>query len=443
MRILESLGLCRPEPLRPLPGHPARRRPRRARGVADRAARPGLHRRAPRRAAGAAASTAAPTASRAASSAGCTEDEGTWLGHVLEHVAIELQNVAGEQVTFGKTRGAGTPGRYHVVYEYEQEDGRPRGGPAWRCACSTRCCPRRSRPQRRGARTTSTSPRSATSFIRFAQRRALGPSTASLVRAAEERDIPWLRLNDQSLVQFGHGKYQQRIQATVTSRTSHIAVEIASDKEETNKILGDLGLPVPQQRLVQREDDAVARPRAHRLSGRGQAVQRATTAAASRSTSRDEEQVVAGLPRWRGEHAAASSSRPSSRAHDHRMLVVNGELVAVSKRVPGPRRRRRRAHDRASWSRCEPRPAPRHRPREGAHPARVRRPGRAPAGQEHGYTKRHGAGRRARSSTCARPATSRPAAPRSTSPTSSTPTTARWRCARSRRSGSTSAASTS
>ena len=76
-------------------------------------------------------------------------------------------------------------------------------------------------------------------FIRFAQRRALGPSTSSLVRAAEQRGIPWLRLNDQSLVQFGHGKYQQRIQATVTSRTSHIAVELASDKEETNKILGD------------------------------------------------------------------------------------------------------------------------------------------------------------------------------------------------------------
>ncbi len=74
-------------------------------------------------------------------------------------------------------------------------------------------------------------------FIRFAQRRALGPSTASLVRAAEARDIPWLRLNDQSLVQLGHGKYQQRIQATVTGRTSHIAVELASDKEETNKIL--------------------------------------------------------------------------------------------------------------------------------------------------------------------------------------------------------------
>ena len=94
-------------------------------------------------------------------------------------------------------------------------------------------------------------------FIRFAQRRALGPSTASLVRAAEARSIPWLRLNDQSLVQLGHGKYQQRIQATVTGRTPHIAVELASDKEETNKILASLGLPVPQQELVQNDTQAV------------------------------------------------------------------------------------------------------------------------------------------------------------------------------------------
>ena len=94
-------------------------------------------------------------------------------------------------------------------------------------------------------------------FIRFAQRRALGPSTHSLVRAAEARDIPWLRLNEQSLVQLGHGKYQQRIQATVTGRTPHISVELASDKEETNKILAGLGLPVPQQELVQSETQAV------------------------------------------------------------------------------------------------------------------------------------------------------------------------------------------
>ena len=78
-----------------------------------------------------------------------------------------------------------------------------------------------------------------------------GQYDAVVERAAEGRSIPWLRLNDQSLVQLGHGKYQQRIQATVSGRTPHIAVELASDKEETNKILASLGLPVPRQELVQ------------------------------------------------------------------------------------------------------------------------------------------------------------------------------------------------
>src|SRR5206468_8234316 len=95
------------------------------------------------------------------------------------------------------------------------------------------------------------------SLVRLAQRRAFGPSTASLVHAAEARDIPWIRLNDRSLVQLGHGKYQRRIQATVTSETRHTAVEIASDKRLTNQILADLGLPVPRQRLVYDAEEAV------------------------------------------------------------------------------------------------------------------------------------------------------------------------------------------
>src|SRR5262249_31092575 len=183
------------------------------------------------------------------------EGEGTWLGHVLEHVAIELQNIAGEEVTFGKTRSAGAPGVYTVVYEYAQRDeGIAAGELGLRLLTSL--LPETLRPA--GAVPQGWSrPEARDQFIRFAQRRALGPSTASLVRAAEERGIPWLRLNDQSLIQLGHGKYQQRVQATVTGRTPHIAVELASDKEETNKIFAGLGLPVPQQELVQSETQAV------------------------------------------------------------------------------------------------------------------------------------------------------------------------------------------
>ena len=121
------------------------------------------------------------------------EDEGTWLGHVLEHVAIELQNVAGEEVTFGKTRGTGKPGVYSVVYEYAQrEEGIEAGELALRLLTSL--LP----PELQTPRIVSEDwdwPTARDEFIRYAQRRALGPSTASLVHAAEERGIPWLRLN--------------------------------------------------------------------------------------------------------------------------------------------------------------------------------------------------------------------------------------------------------
>src|SRR5919106_4027392 len=259
-----------------------------------------------------------------------TEDEGTWMGHILEHVAIELQNVAGEPVTFGKTRSQGATGQYHVIYQYEHEDVGLEAGRLGLMLLHS-LLPAQLRPE--GA-----VPEGfdfaveRDEFIRFAQRRALGPSTAALVRAAEERRIPWIRLNDQSLIQFGHGRYQQRIQATVTSRTSHIAVELASDKEETNRILGNLGLPVPRQRLVQQEEDAAAA--AERIGypvvvkpfnanhGRGITIH---------ITAPDEARRAFEVAR---EHSRSVIVESFISGDDHRMLVIDGRLVAVSKRVP-------------------------------------------------------------------------------------------------------------
>jgi cyanophycin synthetase len=176
------------------------------------------------------------------------EDEGTWLGHVCEHTAIELQNVAGASVTFGKTRGTGDPGIYDMVYEYEEREvGLEAGSLALDLLHNL--LPENLRPEEFKAEPFDFA-EARDAFIRFAQRRALGPSTQSLVNAAKERDIPWIRLNDRSLIQLGHGRFQRRVQATVTSETHHIAVEIASDKEETARILGDLGLPVPAQHLI-------------------------------------------------------------------------------------------------------------------------------------------------------------------------------------------------
>jgi cyanophycin synthetase len=263
------------------------------------------------------------------------EDEGTWLGHVMEHVAIELQNMAGEDVTFGKTRSIDDrPGVYSVIYEYAQrEEGIEAGQLALRLLCSLLPADLRAQLDGDAVPEDWDWPEARDAFIRYAQRRALGPSTSSLVKAAESRGIPWLRLNEQSLVQLGHGKYQQRIQATVTGRTPHIAVELASDKEETNKILGSLGLPVPRQELVQSETGAIRAARRigfpvvtkpyNGNHGRGISI---------RLTS--DEEVIAGFNKAK-EISRSVIVETYLEGDDHRLLVVNGELVAATRRTPG------------------------------------------------------------------------------------------------------------
>jgi cyanophycin synthetase len=260
------------------------------------------------------------------------EDEGTWLGHVMEHVAIELQNVAGSNVTFGRTRSiAGQPGFYNMVFQYlDAEVGREASRLSLDFLHSL--LPDDIRPQD-APPTGWNFAEERDSFIRYAQARAFGPSTASLVHAAEERGIPWIRLNRQSLVQFGHGRHQQRIQATTTSRTSNIAVELASDKEETNKILRDLGLPVPMQKLVRRAQDAVRaaesigfpvvlKPLAGN-HGRGVSINLKTA---------EEIEVAFEKALEHGRNVIVESYLEG---YDHRLLVVNGKLVAAAKRMPG------------------------------------------------------------------------------------------------------------
>ncbi|MBA3659176.1 MAG: cyanophycin synthetase [Gemmatimonadales bacterium] len=260
-----------------------------------------------------------------------TEGDGTWMGHILEHVAIELQNVAGEHVTFGKTRSNGPRGHYYVIYQYEQEEVGPEAGRLGLTLLHSLLPPELRCEGDLPAHFDWAVARD--EFIRFTQRRALGPSTAALVRAAEERGIPWIRMNEQSLIQLGHGRFQQRIQATITGRTPHVSVELASDKEETNRLLGNLGLPVPKQRLVQEVEDAVAA--AERVGypvvvkpynanhGRGVSIGLTTA-----------EEVRAGFETAR-EHSRSVIVESFIRGDDHRMLVVNGKLVAVSRRVPG------------------------------------------------------------------------------------------------------------
>ncbi len=262
------------------------------------------------------------------------EDGGTWMGHIWEHVAIELQNVAGAEVTFGKTRGAGPDGVYNMIYQFEEERV---GLEAGRLAINLL---RHLLPDELVEEDERTEDfdfeEERDNFIRSAQRRALGPSTASLVKAARERDIPWLRLNEYSLIQLGHGRYQKRIQATITSETHYISVELASDKEATNKILADLGLPVPSQRMVYDGQNAVRA--AERIGypvvvkplnanhGRGISV--------GLDNAEDVTEAFT-LAQENNRDSRAVIIESYIQGLDHRMLVVNGKLVAVSKRVPG------------------------------------------------------------------------------------------------------------
>ncbi|NQZ89433.1 MAG: cyanophycin synthetase [Colwellia sp.] len=263
------------------------------------------------------------------------EDDGTWIAHIWEHATLELQCIAGTEVTFGKTRGTGEVGEYNMVFQYKQRDVGLEAAALARNLLISLMPGNIQAELNVNIEDDFDFQQELADFIRFAQRKEFGPSTQSLVDAAEERDIPWLRLNEYSLVQFGHGKYQQRIQATITSETKHIAVEISCDKEDTHNLLNDLGLPVPLQRMVYSDSQAVKM--AKRIGypvvlkpldanhGRGVSIDLTT-----------EEQVIAAFAFAR-EHGTSRAVLVESflTGLDHRMLVVNGELVAVAKRVPG------------------------------------------------------------------------------------------------------------
>jgi cyanophycin synthetase len=253
----------------------------------------------------------------------------------MEHVALEIQNIAGSGVSFGRTRTTGETGMYNMVYAYKQRDaGIEAGHLALRLLMHL--LPDHLQQQVDHPIDPNFNFESELEdFVHRAQRREFGPSTQSLVDAAVERNIPWLRLNDYSLVQFGHGKYQKRIQATVTSDTGTIATSLASDKEGTHSLLRDMGLPVPKQTMFSSEDEAVSA--VNRMGypvvikpldanhGRGISINLTTDEEVREAFHTAKEQ-------GRSRFVLAESFVTG---YDHRMLVVNGELVAVAKRVPG------------------------------------------------------------------------------------------------------------
>ena len=177
-------------------------------------------------------------------------DEGTWMGHVIEHIALELQTLAGMDTGFGRTRGANEKeGVYYVCFTYMEEDA---GVYAARAAVRI--------AQALADNTAYDLNEDIQQLREIREDTRLGPSTGCIVDEAAKRNIPYIRLNKQSLVQLGYGVHQKRIRATIASTTSNIAVDIACDKEETKMLLEAAEIPVPRGTVVRTEaglDEAI------------------------------------------------------------------------------------------------------------------------------------------------------------------------------------------
>ena len=248
-------------------------------------------------------------------------ERGTWMGHVIEHIALEIQTLAGMETGFGRTRETKTPGIYNVVFSYTEENV--------------------------GMFAAESAVNIADALIKnieydldgdiqkmreIRERVRLGPSTGSIVEEAVIRDIPWIRLGTNSLVQLGYGVNQMRFQATITQKTSSIAVDIACNKEETKRMLDNASIPVASGSICVDEEDLeacikkigypiVLKP-LDGNHGKGASINVKTW-----------EDAVAGL-----EYAKKYSRRiiveKFITGFDFRVLIIDNKLVAAAKRVP-------------------------------------------------------------------------------------------------------------
>ncbi|TAE51641.1 MAG: cyanophycin synthetase, partial [Oscillatoriales cyanobacterium] len=253
--------------------------------------------------------------------------EGTMMGHVIEHVALELQEMAGMPVGFGRTRETATPGIYQVVIEYQNEQA---GRYATRAG--VRMCQSIADT---GSYPAAELAQDLRDLREFALSAALGPSTETLIKEAEARGIPWIPLSARFMIQLGYGVHQKRIQATLSNRTGVLGVELACDKEGTKNILGAAGVPVPRGTVINYLDELEG---AIEDVGGYPIVLKPLDGNHGRGITID-------INSWEvAEEAydlASNASKTKSviveryyTGRDHRVLVVNGQVVAVAERVP-------------------------------------------------------------------------------------------------------------
>ena len=244
--------------------------------------------------------------------------EGTWPAHILEHVVIELQNLAGMQTGFGQTRGTPVRGVYKMAVRARDERV---GRAAINVGRDLLMAVIDDQPF---------DVKSAVAELTdLVETHCLGPSTAHIVNAATVRRIPSMRLNDGNLVQLGHGKCQRRIWTAETDETSAIAESVSSDKDLTKSLLSACGVPVPEGVVVGSPAEAweaaedigipvVVKP-TDGNHGRGISIELTTQA-----------EVEAAYP-FALRHGSAVMVEKFIPGNEHRLLVVAGKVVAASR----------------------------------------------------------------------------------------------------------------
>jgi cyanophycin synthetase len=248
-------------------------------------------------------------------------DRGTWMGHVIEHIALETQSLAGMETGFGRTRETKTPGTYNVVFSYIEE----KVG-LYAAESAVRIAEALIKGEDYDLQADIKKMREIREDVR------LGPSTGSIVDEAVARDIPWIRLGTNSLVQLGYGVNQMRFQATITCKTSNIAVDIACNKEQTKKILSDNAIPVAKGDICVDEEDLKAT--IDRIGypivlkpldgnhGKGASINVKTW-----------EDALAGME-FAKKYGRKVIVEKFITGHDFRVLVIDNKMVAAAQRVP-------------------------------------------------------------------------------------------------------------
>ncbi len=248
-------------------------------------------------------------------------NDGTWMGHVIEHIALEIQTLAGMETGFGRTRETKTKGTYNVVFNYVEE--------------------------KVGVYAAEAAVRIAEALIegkaydiendimtmkKMRERERFGPSTGSIVDEAVARKIPFIRLNSSSLVQLGYGKNQVRFRATMTDKTSSIAVDLAGNKDETKRILQEQAIPVAKGLTISTAEgldevlDKVGFPLVFKPlngnHGKGASINVKTRAEAVEAFA------------FAQQYSNRVIAERFITGHDFRVLVIDNRMVAAAQRVP-------------------------------------------------------------------------------------------------------------